>query len=464
MKKLLLVFVLLALFGLSTRSATIQWYHQQPPVDSLSNSMVLAFETGAKNQYVSAPLSVLHLLIVGSTNANQAFFTNVYTLYFTNSYLFTTNLFATNVYENFVTNNYLYSTNLFATNTYVNFFTNSWAVITNLYVTNALVLYETNQYSFVTNLFATNTYVNFFTNNYAYITNLYATNTYIEFLTNNYLFTTNLFATNVYINFLTNNYLFSTNLYTTNAYINYFTNNYSFITNLFNTNTYVEYFTNDWAWITNLWAEYAYIQFLTNQYFYSTNDLIWNLTNNYAYITNLYVPHISGLKGYIVLASPFSCDGAGCILYTNDNTKTYFGQGQFNNAADQAANYCTYFITVPEDFDNTVDWVVARFKFQLGGADTGTHRYVISLSSVADSAAYAGSLGQPINLDFGGDGAGASGDVETVSAVTLTAWKSNMTAGQLLVIRVARDGNDAADTSTVDSYGGPVVLSYGVKQ
>lgn len=249
------------------------------------------------------------------------------------------------------------------------------------------------------------------------------------------------------------------NVYITSNYVSY-----SYITNLYAETTYIttnivtyQWTTNNYvsiAYVTNFNGKFSFTTFNTNQFSYISN----------AYITNLYVVSLQGVKGYIVLASPFDCDGTGTKIYTNDNTKTYFGQAQFNNAADQAANYCDYYITVPEDFDTAVDWIVERFKFQLSASDTGTHRYVISLSSVADSAAYAGSLGQAINLDFAGDASGAQGDVETVANVTLTAWKSNMTKGQLLVIRVARDGNDAADASTVDSYSGPIVISYGVKQ
>ncbi len=171
------------------------------------------------------------------------------------------------------------------------------------------------------------------------------------------------------------------------------------------------------------------------------------------------------MKGYITLASPMNCDQTGAIMQTNDITKSYFGQVLFSNSADQTANYAEYRITVPEDIDTAVEIKCARLKFRLGGADTGTHRYVLSMVSVADSSAYTGTVGNAVNLDFAGDGSGADGDVETVGAgTTLTSWKSNVTAGQLWVIRLARDGNDATDASTVNSYSGPLVLEYGITQ
>lgn len=190
-----------------------------------------------------------------------------------------------------------------------------------------------------------------------------------------------------------------------------------------------------------------------------------SFTGDGAALTNLPISGLTGIKGYIVLASPFRCDGTGCKIYTNDYTKTYYGQGQFADDAAKTANWCEYTITVPEDLDTTVDLKVERLKFQLGAADTGKHYYEISVSSVADSAAYAGSLGDAIACKFAGDASGAEGDVETVSNITLTGWKSALTAGRLLVIRLARVGNDGTDdTSTADSYSGPLVISYGVKQ
>jgi hypothetical protein len=66
-------------------------------------------------------------------------------------------------------------------------------------------------------------------------------------------------------------------------------------------------------------------------------------------------------------------------------------------------------------------------------------------------------------LAYTADAAGAEGDVETATG-TLTGWKAAMTAGQLFVIRVARDGDHETDASTVDSYSGPLVIKYKITQ
>jgi len=172
---------------------------------------------------------------------------------------------------------------------------------------------------------------------------------------------------------------------------------------------------------------------------------------------------------YLVLSHPHNCDGTGAVIQTTA-TANYYGQALFSASAAAAVNYCDYRVTVPEDIDTAVDLKVARWKIQLSGADTGAHCYKISMSSVADSAAYAGSLINTINLPKAGDGSGASGDVETVSDVTLTDWRTSVTAGQLLVIRIARDGGNegtncaAGAGSTVSSYSGPLVISYWVTQ
>ena len=165
--------------------------------------------------------------------------------------------------------------------------------------------------------------------------------------------------------------------------------------------------------------------------------------------------------GYIVLTHPHLC-AAGAPMQTT-NTANTFGQCKFGNATDKATNYAEYYLVVPPDIDTDVD-LVGTFKIKLGGADTGDHEYEISFDSVADSAAYAGSLGDAVSLAFTADASGADADVETAGPTTLTGWKAAMTAAQLFVIRVARDGDHANDGSTVDSYSGPLVIKYKITQ
>ena len=107
------------------------------------------------------------------------------------------------------------------------------------------------------------------------------------------------------------------------------------------------------------------------------------------------------------------------------------------------------------------DDLQAKFEFRLSNTDTGKHRYVISMADVANSASSGGTLTNAVNMDFAGDASGASGDIETVGWVTLTGWKAALTPGHHFVIRVARDGDDGTnDTSTVNSYSGPLEIKY----
>lgn len=167
------------------------------------------------------------------------------------------------------------------------------------------------------------------------------------------------------------------------------------------------------------------------------------------------------MTNYLILSHPHVCS-AGAPIQTTSTANT-FGQCKFGNATDKATNYAEYYVVIPSDIDTAVD-LTATFKVKLSAADTGDHEYEISFDSVADSAAYAGTLGDAISLAFTADASGAQDDVETAGITTLTGWRSALTAGQLMVIRVARDGDHANDGSTVDSYSGPLVIAYGVLQ
>jgi hypothetical protein len=168
------------------------------------------------------------------------------------------------------------------------------------------------------------------------------------------------------------------------------------------------------------------------------------------------------MKGYLQIQGFDLVNGA-TVPNTNDMTAATFMKVVFSNSADEGANYFERHIQVPDDWDSSVE-PRAKLKFRLGGADTGTHRYVISMASVADSALYTGTVGTAINMDFAGDGTGANNDAETVGYTTLTGWGSGCTAGHHWVIRVARDGNATQDGSTVDSSPITLTIEYGLSQ
>ena len=77
-------------------------------------------------------------------------------------------------------------------------------------------------------------------------------------------------------------------------------------------------------------------------------------------------------------------DGTNCTIGTTSTTLGY-GLATYSNSAAGSANWAEFRILVPNDLDNTVD-PRARIADLLAGADTGTRRYVVTLTDVASSA------------------------------------------------------------------------------
>ena len=166
--------------------------------------------------------------------------------------------------------------------------------------------------------------------------------------------------------------------------------------------------------------------------------------------------------GYLVFSHP-AVFGAGVTQQTTVTSPLY-GQALFSNSADKATNYVEYVGIVPADIDTSVA-LTGRFTFILGGADTGDHEYEISMVDVAASAVYDGAPGDAVSLTYTADGSGADKDVQYAGAPdTLTGWASALAAGQYIRIRVARDGDNGNDGSTVNSYSGPLIIRYGSTQ
>ena len=166
-------------------------------------------------------------------------------------------------------------------------------------------------------------------------------------------------------------------------------------------------------------------------------------------------------KSFPQFTSPLRADGTNATI---GSTVTAIGYGlaSFSNSADEASNWAEFRIIVPADWDTTVD---PRIKIvDMIGADTGTRQYSLQVASVASSAAATGTVGTKIDVNFAADASGASGDAEISSTTTLTGWGAAVTPGQLMVLRVARDGDDASDASTVNSTVISLELEYGASQ
>lgn len=437
MKRFLILLMLLVVCLGASAATTIQWFHQQPEVTALSNEMRAVFESGASNQYFSAPLSVLRTFTSGSTNGANAFFTNTYVQNLTNNYLFSTNLFATNVYENFVTNNYLFTTNLFATNVYENF--------------------TTNNYLFSTNLFATNVYVDFFTNNWMVTTNLYATNTYIQYLTNDYAWSTNInvlnditVQSNVYVtNIITAKTAYITNL----TVINTLTANMDALTN---SNGYVGAAMADTNWVLGQIANLgSYIYFLgpTNTFAITNSSESVSRTNIWKgslvpYVTaatqtvsglvlNAYVRHVISTNTFSAIEAgpisitsyPFRTGAAGTV---SGHWEIYW--------VDTVSNIMHEIAAAPTQIIASTAPVFTQTSLTLTNGYTFTNKAYIACAFRLDSI---GSGGPSLSWAYGGD---------YDAHLTFTRPLSSATINASQIVGIITNEVDTAGTVTATAY------------
>lgn len=165
-------------------------------------------------------------------------------------------------------------------------------------------------------------------------------------------------------------------------------------------------------------------------------------------------------KTSLYLIFPHVADETGAVLNTN-KTSAHFGHALFSGTAAKTANYVEYRLNVPRNINTAID-LKAYLSVVLSAADTSAHTYEISMASVPTSSSYTSpTLGNAVTLTVTADATGASEDVEATAATTLTSWKSNVTAGQTWVIRLARDGSN--DASTVASYDAMLEIEFGTK-
>ncbi len=166
----------------------------------------------------------------------------------------------------------------------------------------------------------------------------------------------------------------------------------------------------------------------------------------------------------IELTNPHQVDGTGAVIDAVSTSPTY-GHAIFSGSADKAANYVLYRFRVPFDLDTATD-LQAALTVRLNAADTGKHAYEISMASVTSSAsADLPTFTNAVALNFTGDASGASGDLETIAYTTLTSWRSSLTSGHIIVIKLARDGDDGTnDTSTVTSSDVSLTIKFGRTQ
>lgn len=164
------------------------------------------------------------------------------------------------------------------------------------------------------------------------------------------------------------------------------------------------------------------------------------------------------------LTNPHQVDGTGAVIDAVSTSPTY-GHAVFSGGVDKATNYALYRFRVPFDLDTAVD-LSACLTIRLAAADTGKQAFEISMAEVNSSAsADAPTFTNAVALNFTGDASGASGDIETLAYTTLTSWRSSLTAGRIIVIKLARDGDDGTnDTSTQACSDVSLTLKFGRSQ
>jgi len=169
---------------------------------------------------------------------------------------------------------------------------------------------------------------------------------------------------------------------------------------------------------------------------------------------------------YINLTHPAWCDEGNATMQTTAANKGQYLQCKYSHDDNATNNYAIYQWQVPEDLDTTVD-LAARWYYRLGGNDTNKHAYRMLVGRVdASEQADAPTFGNSVSFNCTADAAGVSGDLEICPAVasamtTLTGWRSALTPGRLMLIKVGRQGADVTnDNSTTDSYSQQLVIRY----
>jgi hypothetical protein len=163
---------------------------------------------------------------------------------------------------------------------------------------------------------------------------------------------------------------------------------------------------------------------------------------------------------------PQLADEVGAIITTNNAASSLNGHATFSGSAATNANWVVYEWVVPDDIDTAVDLKVARFKFTTAGTSTSSATFNIGMQDIADSADQEtislANFSNWVAMATGTLTSPAAKDGFTISATTLTSWKSNLTAGHTVHIMICRDGaNDANNDAMTDKF---LVISYGRTQ
>ena len=168
-------------------------------------------------------------------------------------------------------------------------------------------------------------------------------------------------------------------------------------------------------------------------------------------------------KGYLRAEFPSKVGDSSAAVPNTDPESRYHRQVQFTGFIGEGnGNYAEYTFVVPEDIDTSVEIQLSRWIYFTGisgTTDPDTQRYGISWKVVGDGETTTGVFGTPINLLH--LGSSVANEKNSFTDESLTGLAASVSPGDLLLIRIARHGDNLAeDESEEDSYSGPLVLEY----
>ena len=201
----------------------------------------------------------------------------------------------------------------------------------------------------------------------------------------------------------------------------------------------------------------------SNQFQLATNGMVHPTTTDTLQNKTIDAANnVLKFTGYADLMFPCRVDGSGAVMQTNDPTAVAFGQATFSGSAATNVNWVEYEWIVPEDLDTSVDLKVTRLWLKTAGTSTSSATFSIGMADVASSApADPTSFSNWVSMTLTPSSVTAL-DAFVISAQTLTSWKSSLTAGDRLKIRLSRDGSGDANNDAMTTLG--LRIQYGVTQ
>ncbi len=163
---------------------------------------------------------------------------------------------------------------------------------------------------------------------------------------------------------------------------------------------------------------------------------------------------------YIHLVHPHSFS-TNAIAYTASMMSSSYGHALFNGTANSSSNYVNYILSVPTNLDSSQN-LRANLKFQILNNDTGSYRHILSMANISDGSSLNNqTTSNSVNLDK--QITGSANTVWSTGWVTLTNWSSSLTPDNSWLIRLARAGDSASDTSISQSIDVELKIEYARK-